>query len=202
MLDQILSFIFLYKYFALFTICFFASLTNLLPASASLIASGSLIAKGYFNYYQVFLFAYLGAVLGDIALYVLSYYFSKEILIRFGFRRLINSRTFIKAEKLFEKNAGKTIFISRFFLSTFGPVINLISGFAKVNYKKFILYDVLGEAIYVFLYTGMGYLFMNNWKHILKIIDYINNIFIIIILLFIVIYIYKKKIIEMLKNIF
>ncbi len=194
MFDQVLSYILLYKYFALFLITFLGSLTNLMPASPSLIISGALIAIGHLNYFQVFLFGYLGVTLGDICGYFLSYFFSKEILIKIGFKKLINSRSFKKAERIFEKNAGKTIFFSRFFLSSFGPIINLVAGFAKINYKKFIFYDAMGEIIYIFLLTGIGYLFANNRKHVIDIINYLNfvNYIIIIIVIFIILVIISR----------
>ncbi|MDD3284967.1 MAG: DedA family protein [Patescibacteria group bacterium] len=193
MLNQILSFIFLYKYFALFLITFFASLTNLTPASPSLIASGSLIAQEYLNYYYVFLFGFLGSVLGDITAYFLSYYYSTEVLKKIGFKKLLNSKSFSKAEIYFIKNSGKTIFLSRFFLTSFGPVVNLIAGLSKISFKKFIIYDLPGEAIYVFLFTGIGYLFANNWEYISSLFSYASNILIVIIII-IVLYFYRNKI--------
>ncbi|HNV97081.1 MAG TPA: DedA family protein [bacterium] len=193
MLDQVLSFIFLHKYIALFAMTFFASLTNLTPATPSLIASGSLVAKGFLDYKLVFLSAYLGSVFGDIIAYLLAYFFSKDILIKFGFKKMINSRAFIRAEKLFERNSGKTVFISRFFLSSFGPLINLIAGFSKINYKKFILYDLAGEAIYIFLFTGIGYVFYNSWKYVSDLTNYLSLLLVIPVGFFIYFYVKKRK---------
>ena len=194
LLNKILPLILLYKYTALFVITFFASLLNITPASPSLIASGSFIAEGYLNYWQVFIFGFLGTVLGDITAYLLSYYYSKEILMRIGFKKILNSKSFSKVERLFEKNSGKTIFLSRFFLTSFGPVVNLIAGFSKINYKKFIIYDILGELIYVFILTGVGYLFANNWEYISQLFTYISTVLVIIVLIVLVLYLYKKKI--------
>ncbi len=192
-LDQILSFLLLYKYFALFLITFFASLTNLTPASPSLIASGSFVAAGYLNYWQVIVFGFLGTVLGDITAYFLSYYYSKEILMKIGFKKILNSKSFSKVEILFEKNSGKTIFLSRFFLTSFGPIVNLIAGLSKISFKKFIVCDLLGELIYVFLLTGIGYLFADNWKYVSSLFSYASNILIILFIFIVIIYFHRKK---------
>lgn len=193
MLDQILSYILLYKYFALFLITFFASLTNLTPASPSLIASGSFVLTGVLNYWQVIVFGFLGTVLGDITAYFLSYYYSKEILMKIGFKKILKSKSFSKAERLFEKNSGKTIFLSRFLLTSFGPIINLVAGLSKISFKKFIIYDLLGELIYVFLLTGVGYLFADNWKYISNLLSYASNILIVLSILVITLYFNRKK---------
>ncbi len=193
MLDQILSFLLLYKYFALFLITFFASLLNITPASPSLIASGSLVATSHLNYWQVFLFGFLGSVIGDITAYLISYFYSREILIKIGFRKILESKSFSKIEDLFKKNSGKTIFVSRFFLTSFGPVVNLIAGLSKTNYKKFIFYDILGEALYVFILTGIGYLFANNWKYISNLFSHTSNILIALIVFITIMYFHRKK---------
>lgn len=192
-LDQILSFLLLYKYFALFLITFFASVTNITPASSSLIASGSFIALGQFDYVQVFTFALLGTVLGDIAAYLLSYYYGKEILIRIGFKKILKSKNFSKAEKLFKKNSTLSIFISRFFITSFGPIINIIAGLSKINYKKFILLSIFGETLYVFILTSIGYIFASNWKYILSLFSYTSNILIALIVFITIMYFHRKK---------
>lgn len=193
MLDQVLSYILLHKYVALFVMTFFGSLTNLTPATPSLIASGALTAQSFLDYKQVFLFGYIGAVLGDIIAYLLAYFFSKDILVKFGFKKMINSRSFENAENIFKKKSGRTIFISRFFLSSFGPIINLIAGFEKINYKKFIICAATGEAIYIFLFTGIGYIFYNNWKYVSDFTNYISLILIIPIGIFIYWYVKRRK---------
>jgi len=194
MLDQVLALMFSYKYLALFAVTFFASLLNITPASPSLIASGSLIATGYLSYYPVLLFGFLGTVLGDIIAYWLSFRYSREVLGHLGFKKIINSPKFWKIEKIFEKKSAKTIFFSRFFLTSFGPVVNLVAGLSKTNYKKFIFYDLLGEAIYVFWLTGIGYLFANNWQYMSNMVGYIGIFLVVGALAILTLYFKRKKI--------
>lgn len=188
MLDQILVILISYQYWALLIIVFFAALLNITPASPALIAAGSLVALGRLDYSLVFFFGLVGSIAGDLLAYGLAFFYGKEVLLRFGFRRLLNSNKFFKIEKLFTKNSTFTVFISRFFLTSFGPVINLAAGLAKINYKKFIVCSFFGQIIYVLLLTSIGYFAANNWQYISNLYGYLGTV-----LLFIVLYLLYHK---------
>ena len=55
MLDQILTILIAYQYWALLLIVFLAALLNIAPASSALIAAGALVALGHLDYSLVFL---------------------------------------------------------------------------------------------------------------------------------------------------
>lgn len=176
MLDQLLAFIVADSYFALLIIAFLASALNIAPASPSLIAAGSLIAFGQLDYSLVFWFSLMGSILGDLLAYGLALRYGREVLMRFGFRRLLNSTKFLQIERFFTKNSSQTIFISRFFLTSFGPVVNLAAGLAKTDYKKFVICSLAGQIIYVFLLTGVGYFGARHWQYISNLYGYLASI--------------------------
>ena len=179
MLDQLLAFIVADSYFALLIIAFLASALNIAPASPSLIAAGSLIAFGQLDYSLVFWFSLMGSILGDLLAYGLALRYGREVLMRFGFRRLLNSTKFLQIERFFTKNSSQTIFISRFFLTSFGPVVNLAAGLAKTDYKKFVICSLAGQIIYVFLLTGIGYFGARHWQYISNLYGYIASVLVI-----------------------
>lgn len=176
MLDQLLAFIVADSYFALLIIAFLASALNIAPASPSLIAAGSLIAFGQLDYSLVFWFSLMGSILGDLLAYGLALRYGREVLMRFGLRRLLNSTKFLQIERFFTKNSSQTIFISRFFLTSFGPVVNLAAGLAKTDYKKFVICSLAGQIIYVFLLTGIGYFGVRHWQYISNLYGYLASI--------------------------
>lgn len=176
MLDQLLAFIVADSYFALLIIAFLASALNIAPASPSLIAAGSLIAFGQLDYSLVFWFSLMGSILGDLLAYGLALRYGRKVLMRFGFRRLLNSTKFLQIERFFTKNSSQTIFISRFFLTSFGPVVNLAAGLAKTDYKKFVICSLAGQIIYVFLLTGVGYFGARHWQYISNLYGYLASI--------------------------
>jgi membrane protein DedA with SNARE-associated domain len=49
------------------------------------------------------------------------------------------------------------VFLSRWLFSPLGPYVNLVSGAARMNWVRFSLWDLAGEAVWVALYLGAGY---------------------------------------------
>jgi membrane-associated protein len=50
--------------------------------------------------------------------------------------------------------------------------VNLISGGGGLTFRRFFLYDLTGEAIWIFGYGGLGYLFGTQWE---AVSDFLNN---------------------------
>ncbi|KRL00531.1 VTT domain-containing protein [Liquorilactobacillus capillatus] len=74
------------------------------------------------------------------------------------FRRLISAEKLAKAQRFFDKHGGKTVVFGRFIplIRTFIP---LISGSAKMNYKRFSIYNLLGVLLWVTSGSSLGYFF-------------------------------------------
>jgi len=104
----------------------------------------------------LFLAAIIGASVG--------YEFGKRIGPRL-FKRpdslLFRKENVQKAQKFYDKYGGKTIIIARFVpvVRTFVP---LIAGIAKMEYKTFLMFNILGGALWVAGITYLGY-FMGAW---------------------------------------
>lgn len=173
MLNQILTILSAYHYWALLIIVFFAASFNIMPASSALIAAGSLVAWGRLDYSLIFFFGLAGSVAGDLLAYSLAFIYGQDILIRLGFKRLLKSNKFQQIVGAFTANSARTIFVSRFFLTSFGPVINLIAGLARTDFKKFIICSLFGQIIYIVLLTGVGYLGAYHWQYISNLYGYL-----------------------------
>ena len=66
-----------------------------------------------------------------------------------------------KTHAFYEKYGGKTIIIARFvpIVRTFAP---FVAGMAKMDYGKFIRYNVIGAVLWVVLFSYIGYFFANT----------------------------------------
>lgn len=196
----ILPYILLYKYWALFTLTFLASLAIPIPAGTLLIASSAFASQGYLNIWTIILVVFWANITGDNLSYWLARLYGRKYLgkIKF-FAKLLNSKNFNLIEKSIHDHPGFVIFISRFeVLSTL--TINLICGIGKVHYKKFMIYEVLGSLVNVIFYILIGYIFGNSWQTVNKLIGNFSLLFFAVIAL--TISLFGKKIIHHLnKNI-
>jgi len=57
---------------------------------------------------------------------------------------------------------------------------------SKIPFAKFFLYESSGEAIYAISFSGLGYIFGNQWTNISGIFEYSSAIIALIILIAII----------------
>lgn len=74
--------------------------------------------------------------------------------------RVINRERLEIAQRFFNKHGGKTIVIARFmpFIRTFIPFVAYAS---RMNYRYFLVYNVVGAFLWVMSCTLLGYFFGN-----------------------------------------
>lgn len=134
-------------------------LTPFLPGDSLLFAAGAFAARGALNENYLFLFLALAAIIGDTLNYWIGHFIGPKVFhkekVRF-FKKEYLERT----HKFFEKYGGKTIIIARFIpiIRTFAP---FVAGIGGMTYSKFIIYNVLGAALWVALLVYSGFYFGN-----------------------------------------
>ena len=59
--------------------------------------------------------------------------------------------------------------------------MNLLAGFSKTPVRKFVILDLSGEILYVVLFTGLGYVFGDQWETISSITGDVTSIFMLLV---------------------
>ena len=160
-LGELISSYGLMVYGILFVIIFLETglvVTPFLPGDRLIFASGAFAALGSLNPFLIFGFMALSAILGDTANYWIGHYFGRQILA--NPKIPIREEHIDKTNAFFKKHGGKTIILARFmpFIRTFAP---FVAGIGKMEYAKFLSYNVVGGLLWVGLFTFMGYFFGN-----------------------------------------
>lgn len=185
---HLLPFLLIYKYQALFTIVFIAAFIFPLPSTWSLIIAGGLSAHGYMNIYVVVAVGLSANILGDNLGYFLGRVYGRKFLYQLGLGWIFKKEWFQKIQRDFRRHARKSIFISRF-ITEVGPAVNLLAGLRKIEYKKFLFYEILGELTDVLLYSTGGFIFGKTWNYIYPVLE---KIWIVIIAAWIIFIIWRR----------
>ncbi len=129
-----------------------------LPGDSLLFAAGAFSALGSLNPWLVFIILSVAAFLGDTSNYWIGHVFGEKILAHPKIP--LNREHIQKTNEFFEKHGGKTIFLARFvpIVRTFAP---FVAGIGKMQYSKFISYNLFGGVVWVGLFTFAGYFFGN-----------------------------------------
>lgn len=129
-----------------------------LPGDSLLFAVGAFCAKGSLDLTSCLVLLFIAAVLGDSLNYGIGRRIGKRIFEMKS--KWIKEAHLLKAQRFYEKHGGKTIILARFLpiVRTFAP---FVAGVGKMDYRAFVAYNVVGGAIWVFLFTLLGFFFGN-----------------------------------------
>ena len=169
-------------------VLFGAGLGLPLPASALVIAAGAFARLGLVNPVELWIVGLVTVVLGD-NLSFLAGHFGGQL----GRSRLEGSPRWLQAQKMFNDNAGKAIYFSRFLVTVVSMPVNLIAGGGGYPHRKFFFWDVLGEGTWLVLYGGAGYLFGSQWELVNEIFSDISGILLGVLLLLLGRYIWVQR---------
>ena len=198
LVQAILPYILLYKYWALFVVTFLASLAIPIPAGTLLIASAAFASQGYFNIYILLIVVIAANLVGDNVSYWLARLYGERALSNIPFiKKILISKNFIIIEKNISKRPGFVIFLSRFeVISTL--TINFICGLGRATYKKFMLFEFIGTLSSVLFYAIIGYSFGDSWQAVNKLIG--NFTILLFLLIALSISLFWKKIVNRLNR--
>ena len=170
------------SYFILFFIVFCETglvFTPFLPGDSLLFVAGTLAANGVLNLFFLFLVFVIAAILGDTVNYWIGNYFGERVFLK---SRFVNKNYIEKTKEFYRKHGGKTIVIARFIpiIRTFAP---FIAGVGKMNYLRFLIFNIIGAIVWVGIFVFSGYYFggisfvQNNLSFVLLGIILVSLIF-------------------------
>lgn len=189
----ILPYLLLYKYWAIFGITLIAALAFPVPPGTLLMASSAFAAEGYLSFGWVVLVGTLGNVAGDNIGYWLARRYGRDVLSRIGFRKILASEKYARIEARLRRRPGWLIFISRFEVFS-NLAVNIICGLGRVPYRKYLVYESVGEFLQVLIYCGIGYAVGDNWESINGIISRFMLLLLLVIIL--CIFVFWKRILR------
>lgn len=143
-----------------------------LPGDSLLVTAGLLATQGFFRIEFLLPLLIIAAIGGDSV----GYWFGNKVgptIFKKEKSLFFDKRHIQRAHAFYEKHGGKTIILARFMpiIRTFAPIV---AGVAKMNYKSFLFFNVLGGILWttsmLFLGFFLGRVIPNVDKYLLPII--------------------------------
>lgn len=130
-----------------------------LPGDSLLFTAGFLASQNIISIWWLLILCFIAAVLGD----TFGYFFGKRtgpVIFNKEDSFFFRKAHIEKARLFYEKYGKKTIVLARFIpiVRTFAPIV---AGVAQMNYKIFVLYNMVGGFIWSCGMLGLGYILGN-----------------------------------------
>ena len=141
---------------------FLSCLALPIPASFVMLAGGAFVASGDLAAIPVVAAAFLGAVAGDQIGFRIGRLGGHRIEAWLKPAPAPRARRSPAHAASSRAGASRGVFFSRWLVSPLGPWVNLIAGATGMSAARFTVSGAAGEAVWVALYVGLGFLFAAN----------------------------------------
>ncbi|MEW2518398.1 DedA family protein [Actinacidiphila alni] len=126
------------------------------PGETILIAAALYAGAGQLNIVAVAVIGFLTALIGDNIGYLIGRTGGRPLVLRYGKYVLLTPERFDKAEGFFTRHGGKVVTIARF-VEGLRQANGIIAGVTRMHWRRFLAFNALGAALWVGLWTAVGY---------------------------------------------
>lgn len=161
MTETVFSLVTQFGAYVIFASAFLSCLALPIPTSLMMLTGGAFVASGDLSLWTVGLSAYFGAILGDQAGYIIGRTGGSALVDRLA-RSPARGAVLERARALIDQRGGLGVFLSTWAVAPLGPWVNFIAGATGLSWLRFSVWDVLGETVWVVVYVGLGFVFMDQ----------------------------------------
>jgi membrane protein DedA with SNARE-associated domain len=141
------------------------------PGETILIAASLYAGAGRLNVVAVGVIATLAAITGDNIGFAIGHFGGRALALRYGKYVFLTAERLDKAEYFFDRHGGKIIVAARF-IEGLRQANGIVAGITGMHWKKFVVFNALGAALWVGVWVTLGYLAGN---HIITIYDQVTR---------------------------
>jgi membrane protein DedA with SNARE-associated domain len=131
------------------------------PGETVLILASVYAGTGRLNIALVALLGFCGAVLGDNVGFAIGHFGGRRLAERYGRYVFLTRERLDKATGFFDRHGGKVIVIARF-VEGLRQANGIIAGTTGMRWRRFLIFNAIGAALWVLVWTGVGYFSGNH----------------------------------------
>ncbi len=179
-------------YVAVFVLSFISSMG--LPVGAEVaIIYGGVLASGqipnephHLSLVVVIVVATLAEVLGSLAGYLIGAYGGRPLVDKVGKYVLLTHRDLDRAEAWFARRGEPVVLFGRF-IPLLRSFVSFAAGLGEMAIGKFLVFTVIGCAIWCTVLTSVGYSLGSSYNHVLKAFGYAGYVAAVVVVIAVVI---------------
>ncbi len=169
------NFLATWGYLALFVATFLSSMciplgSEIVIGYAGALASGQLVSAGSHHHLTlplVIVVALVGEITGSLAGYGIGRFGGRPLVDRAGKYILVTHKDLDRAEAWFDGRGESVVFFARL-VPLVRSFISLAAGLAEMTLGKFLLFTVVGCAVWCAALASIGYSLGASWHHVIK----------------------------------
>jgi membrane protein DedA with SNARE-associated domain len=164
-----------FGYFGVTGIVFVESFGVPAPGETSIIAGSVLAGSGRLNIFVVAIAAFMAAVCGDSIGYVIGRTGGRSLLLRFGKYVGLNERRLTRVEGFMARRGPIMVVVARF-IEGLRQLNGVVAGVTRMPFPKFLLFNAIGAALWVGVWSSAGYFAGNHLDAIENVIHRYSNV--------------------------
>ena len=163
-----------------------------LPGETILIIAGVAAQHGDLALPIVWLLGATAAIVGDNIGYWVGHYGGRPLLERYGRLLRVHERELRILDRYFEVHGAKTVFLGRFviFLRVWAA---LFAGAARMNWKRFFVYNALGGTAWVVSMSSLAYIFSSSISRLKGVFGVIAWVLAFVVAGFVVVFVAREQ---------
>lgn len=146
-----------YGYLAVAGLVFLEDFGVPVPGEAILVVGAAYAGTGRLSVAVVAVLAFLAAILGDNVGYAIGHFGGRPLAERWGRYILLTPERLDRATGFFQRHGGKIVVVARF-VEGLRQANGIIAGISGMHWARFVIFNALGAALWVGVWTSVGYL--------------------------------------------
>jgi membrane protein DedA with SNARE-associated domain len=146
-----------FGYLAVLGLVFIEDFGVPVPGETILILAAVYAGTGRLNIVLVAMLGFVGAVAGDNVGFAIGHFGGRPLIERYGRYVFLTRERVDRATGFFERHGGWTIIVARF-IEGLRQANGIIAGISGIHWAKFLLFNAIGAALWVGVWTSVGYL--------------------------------------------
>ncbi|HVB26707.1 MAG TPA: DedA family protein [Mycobacteriales bacterium] len=145
-----------YGYLAVGGLLFLEDFGVPVPGETALVAAAVYAGAGRLNVVAVGGLGLVAAILGDNVGYTIGHFAGRAAVLRWGRHVRLTEPRLQRAEAFYARHGGKVVTIARF-VEGLRQTNGIIAGITGMRWRRFVAFDAVGAALWVGLWTTLGY---------------------------------------------